>query len=121
MDSFVTLTYAEQEHKVIASYSDWVDTKDNDLLILYEPREINPYAGMDDSGKRYNSIKRWFYFNFRVSFKDNASFTSTDIPSYTDVPTGYSNNSNKTEAELVTFYIEVKCEVKCKFSEKNES
>ena len=66
LDSFITLTYAEQEHKVNASYSDWVDTKDNELFILYEP-------------------------------------------------------SNETEAELITFYIEVKCEVKCKLNEINES
>ena len=37
LESFVTLTYAEKEHKINASYSDWIDTKDNDLLILYEP------------------------------------------------------------------------------------
>ena len=41
LESFVTLTYAEKEHKMNASYSDWIDTKDNDLLILYEPSKAN--------------------------------------------------------------------------------
>ena len=41
LESFVTLTYAEKEHKMNASYLDWIDTKDSDLLILYEPSKAN--------------------------------------------------------------------------------
>ena len=48
------------------------------------------------------------------SFNSTDVPTYTDVPAYTDIPNVYDNQSDIIGAELVPFYIEVKCEIKCK-------
>ena len=49
------------------------------------------------------------------SFNSINYATYTDVPTYTDIPNIYNNQSDIVGDVLVPFYIEVKCEIKCKF------